>query len=176
MNMNSSKTYVIALALAALFAGCVGSGPNTEQGAVGGAALGAVAGAIVGNNSGSHNALGGALIGGVAGGIAGGAIGNSLDHQRGTIYHSETEATTDVVVERAPPPPPRQREVVIQRPAPDMVWVAGYYAYAGQNREGRHYEWVPGHWERPEPQYRTFVEPHWARRGRGYVYVDGYWR
>lgn len=167
------KTYVIALTVTVLSTGCVGSGPNTEQGAVGGAALGAVAGAIIGNNSGSHDALGGALIGGVAGGIAGGAIGNSLDHQRGTIYHSEAEATTNVVVEQAPPPPPPRREVIVERPAPDAVWVAGYYAYSP---DGRRYDWVAGHWERPEPQYHTFVQPHWSRRGREYVYVQGYWR
>ena len=40
-----------SVALSALLTGCVGTGPNTQQGAVGGAALGALAGAIIGNRS-----------------------------------------------------------------------------------------------------------------------------
>lgn len=170
--MKKSTSLIATLTLVTLSAGCVGTGPNTQQGAVGGAALGALAGAVIGNNSSSHNAVAGAAIGAVAGGIAGGAIGNSLDHQRGTIYTSEAQATTDVIVQAPPPPPPRRREVVVVRPAPDTVWVEGYYVYG--SRGG--YDWVPGHWERPPDRYRSYVAPHWAPRGRSYVYVHGYWR
>ena len=85
--MNTKSILAITTA-AALCAGCVGTGPNTQNGAVAGGALGALAGAIIGNNSGGHNALGGAAIGAVAGAIAGGALGNSVDHQNGTIYRS----------------------------------------------------------------------------------------
>lgn len=166
-----SRLLLVSLALSALGAGCVGSGPNTQQGAVGGAAVGAVAGGIIGNNSHSHDTLGGALIGGIVGGLAGGAIGNSLDHQRGTIYTSEAQATTDYAVESAPPPPPPPREVVVARSAPDTVWVNGYWIY-----ESRGYAWVPGHWERPPERHLAFVAPHWARRDHSYVYVRGYWR
>jgi hypothetical protein len=165
---------LVALTLSALGAGCAGTGPNTQQGAVGGAALGALAGAIIGNNSGHHDALGGAVIGGVAGGVAGGVIGNSVDHQRGTIYHSEAEATTSYVAEAPPPPPPAQTEVVVVRPAErSAVWIRGYWVYAG---EGNRYAWVPGHWEAPPERANAFVEPHWAHRGHSYVYVQGYWR
>src|ERR1035438_10303896 len=93
--MNLKPILTIALA-AILCTGCVGTGPNTQNGAVTGGALGALAGAIIGNNSGGRNALGGAAIGAVAGAIAGGAIGNSVDHQQGTIYRSEYEATSNV--------------------------------------------------------------------------------
>lgn len=151
--------------------GCVGTGPNTQQGAVAGGAMGAVAGAVIGNNSHAHDSLGGALIGGVVGAIAGGAIGNSLDHQRNTIYTSESSATTDYAVAAPPPPPAPVREVVIAQPAPDMVWVRGHYIY-----ESRGYAWMPGHWERPPARYHSYVEPHWAPRGSSYVYVQGYWR
>ena len=67
--MNSPKFpfTLTALALSGLLAGCAGTGPNTQQGVVGGAALGALAGAIIGNNSGGHNAGAGALIGAAAG-------------------------------------------------------------------------------------------------------------
>lgn len=161
----------LLLSLPVLGAGCVGTGPNTQQGAVGGAALGALAGAIIGNNSGSHDALGGALIGGAAGGLAGGAMGNALDHQRGTIYTSEAQATTDYAVATPPPPPPARREVVVVRPAREMVWVDGYWIY-----ESRGYAWMPGHWERPPARSSAFVAPHWQHRGGNYVYVRGYWR
>jgi hypothetical protein len=173
----NSRTLLVALSLAALAAGCAGTGPNTQQGAVGGAALGAIAGAIVGNNSGSHDALGGAVIGGVAGGIAGGVIGNSVDHQRGTIYRSEAEATTSYVAEAPPPPPPARQEVVMVRPAErSAVWVRGYYAYDGHDGRSERYVWVPGHWEAPPERANAFVEPHWTQRGHSYVYVQGYWR
>ena len=84
--MKTRALFLSSLALTTLLAGCAGTGPNTQQGAVTGGALGALAGAIIGNNSRGGNALGGALIGGAVGAIAGGTIGNSIDHQRGTIY------------------------------------------------------------------------------------------
>jgi len=174
----NSRLLLVSLALSALGAGCVGSGPNTQQGAVGGAALGALAGAIIGNNSGSHDALGGAVIGGIAGGVAGAVIGNNIDQQRGTIYRSEQEATTTVVMDQPPPPPPPPREVVVVRPAErSAVWIRGYWAYEGhEGRRGDRYAWVPGHWEAPPARVSAFVEPHWVQRGHAYVYVQGYWR
>jgi outer membrane lipoprotein SlyB len=173
--MKTPSLLLGSLGLASLlsFTGCVGSGPNTPQGVVGGAALGALAGAIIGNNSGSHNGASGALIGGIAGGVAGGAIGNSLDHQRGTLYTSESEATTTVIVEQPPAPPPPPPRVIIARPhRRDVVWVDGYWAYDGRGR----YEWVDGYWATPPSRRRAYVAPHWNRRDRGYVYVQGYWR
>jgi len=171
--MKTKLSLIPCLAIALMGTGCVGTGPNTQQGAVAGAGLGALAGAVIGNNSHSHDSVGGAVIGGIAGAIAGGAIGNSLDHQRNTIYTSEAQATTDYAVAAPPPPPPAPREVVVvQRERdPDAVWVGGYWIY-----ESRGYAWVPGHWERPPARYRTFVHPHWQRRGGNYIYVQGYWR
>src|SRR3954467_15462079 len=109
--MKTPHSLLLSLGILLLGAGCAGTGPNTQQGAVAGGALGAVAGAIIGNNSGSHNSVAGALIGGAAGAVAGGGIGNSLDHQRGTIYTSESQATTDYAVAAPPPPPAPVREV-----------------------------------------------------------------
>ncbi len=171
--MKTHPTFLASLVGATLltFTGCVGTGPNTQNGAVGGAALGAIAGAVIGHNSGSHNTLAGAAIGGVAGGLAGGALGNAQDHANGTIYTSEADATTRVVVQEPPPQPQVRTEVVTVQPAPETVWVGGYYTYAGNG-----YAWVPGHWERPPHAHRSFVEPHWQRRGGSYVYVQGYWR
>lgn len=172
--MKTNHLAVLALVGASLGAGCVGSGPNTQQGAVIGGATGAVAGAVIGNNSGSHNSVAGALIGGAVGAVAGGAIGNSLDHQRGTLYTSASEARTEVVVQDVPPPPPPPRVVVVrpERRQRDAVWVEGHYIYTGGNR----YEWVEGQWMVPPPRYHTYVPPHWERQRGGQVYIRGYWR
>ena len=169
--MKTTQSLLLSLTMTVLGSGCVGTGPNTQQGAVGGAAAGAVAGAIIDNNSHSHDSVGGALLGGLVGAIAGGAIGNSLDHQRGTIYTSEAQAMTDYTVQTPPPPLSPPREVVMVQPAPETVWVNGYWIY-----ESRGYAWMPGRWERPPAHYRAFVAPHWAPRSHTYVYVQGYWR
>jgi hypothetical protein len=168
--MQNQRTFAVGLVLAALCSGCVGYGPNTQQGAVGGAAAGALLGGIVGNNSRHGDTLSGAAIGAVAGGLAGGAIGNSVDHQRGTVY---AQPQNEYVVAQPPPPPPPRREVVAVRPAREAVWIEGYWTYTGR---GERYEWVPGHWEVPPPQRRAFVGPRWERRPNGYIYVRGYWR
>lgn len=171
--MKPNTAFILAsLAILTGSAGCVGTGPNTQQGAVLGAAGGALAGGIIGNNRGSGNALSGAAIGAAAGGLAGATVGNSLDHQRGTVY-SEQDARTAYVVQEPPTPPPPPREIVTARPARQAVWVQGYWAYS---EYGNRYEWVPGHWEVPPPRYRTFVQPRWERRGSGYVYIRGYWQ
>ena len=168
--MNTKIILSLAAAASVLFSGCVGTGPNTQRGAVGGAALGAAIGGIVGNNSRSHNTVAGMLLGGAAGAIAGGTLGNAADQQAGTIYQSEAEATTNVVLAQPPAPPAPPIEVITVQPAPAAIWVGGYWVYA---RSG--YGWVPGHWQMPPPRCRVFVAPHWQHRRGGYVYIRGYW-
>jgi hypothetical protein len=170
----NSKLLVSLAAAAAICAGCEGNGPNTQNGAVTGGVLGALAGGIIGHNSGGGgggNTLAGAAIGGVLGAIAGGSIGNSVDHQNGTIYRSEADATSNVAVAQVPPPPPPPVDYVTPQPTPSAVWVAGYYGF-----DGYRYNWVPGHWEIPPPNYVVFVRPHWVYRGGEYIYIRGYWR
>ena len=166
-----TKSIFSILTAVALCAGCEGTGPNTQNGAVTGGVLGAIAGGIIGNNSGGHNGLGGALIGGAIGAIAGGTMGNQVDHQNGTIYHSEYEATTNVAVPDVPPPPPPPAELQTAQPTPSAVWIYGYFDYNGGG-----YVWVAGHWEIPPPNSVAFVRPHWRYRGGSYVYIRGYWR
>src|SRR6202789_3657310 len=151
------KTKQLAAMTAAivLLAGCEGTGPNTQNGALAGGALGAVAGGIIGHNNGGGG-LGGAVVGGVLGAIAGGTIGNQVDHQNGTIYHSEYEATTNIAVPSVPPPPPPPAELQTAQPTPSAVWIYGYYEFNGQG-----YVWIPGHWEIPPPNCVAFVRPHW---------------
>lgn len=67
-------------------------------------------------------------------------------------------------------PPPPQYEVVGVAPAVGMVWLAGYWAWAGSR-----YAWRPGHWARPHPGH--YWEPHRWERGRGgWVSRGGQWR
>ena len=168
--MKLTSSLVLSLALCTLGAGCVGTGPNTQQGAVTGGALGALAGGIIGNNSGGRTWQG-AAIGAAVGAIAGGAIGNSIDWQHGSIYGSEREATTNVVVQQPPPPPPMQPEYFPPQPDPYAVWIPGAWEF-----DGRAYIWVVGHWVVPPPHYVHYVGPHWSYRDGGYVYIRGYWR
>ncbi|MBI2516595.1 MAG: YXWGXW repeat-containing protein [Opitutae bacterium] len=170
------KTRTIILPLLAAFAlgssGCVGTGPNTQQGAVSGAALGALAGAIIGNNSGGNGASG-AAIGAAAGAIMGGTMGNAADHERGTVYGGgETASASTTVVQSVPAMPAPRQEVVVVQPDPEAIWVQGYWEY-----EPRGYVWIAGHWEVPPRHYRYYVPPHWARHQHGgYVYVRGTWQ
>ena len=89
-------------------------------------------------------------------------------------YPQQYEQPAEYVVVQQPPAyPPPPREVVTVRPAREAVWVQGYWSYSGR---GNSYQWVPGHWEIPPGQYRTFVQPRWERQPQGYIYVRGYWR
>ncbi len=176
MHLLSSRSITLGLAVAAcaLGSGCVGTGPNTQQGAVTGGALGAIAGAIIGNNSG-HRTLEGAAIGAAAGAVAGGTLGNAADHQQGTLYTTQTAATTNYVVTQPPPPPPPIQRSEMSGPAhppPGAIWIDGYWLF-----DGRSYLWVIGHWEVPPPRCHVFIAPGWVRHHNGrYVYIRGYWQ
>jgi hypothetical protein len=152
----------------------VGTGPNTQQGAVTGGALGALAGAIIGNNSGGGNALAGAAIGAAAGAVAGGTIGNSVDNQRGTVYGASSRPPVYYSVQSPPPPPPGPppgQQIIPAAPAPNALWIPGYWSY-----DGYRYTWAVGHWEIPPPNARSYVAAHWENRGNGFAFVEGYWQ
>lgn len=170
--MNKHTLLIPALALAALLSGCVGTGPNTQQGAVNGGMLGALAGAIIGHNSRGGDTLGGAILGGTVGAIAGGTLGNSVDQQRGTIYgYPDERGYRRVRTEQVPPPPAAYTETVSAPPAPNAIWVPGYWAF-----DGRGYRWIAGAWEIPPPNARSYIVAHWENHGGQSVYVPGYWR
>lgn len=165
MKPTEKKITGTALAMCTVLAGCVGTGPNTQQGAVEGGALGAVAGAIIGNNSGGRNGAAGALIGAVAGAIAGGALGNSVDHQNGTIYGQPLAA---VPTYPGHPPTP---DVIVAQPLPNSVWVPGYWEWTGAQ-----YAWIAGYWAVPPAGFQVYVEGAWLFHGGGYYYRRPYWR
>ena len=168
--MNNPIKILVPVTLALLSSGCVGMGPNTQEGAVKGAALGALAGAIIGNNSGGHGGRG-AVIGAAAGAIAGGTLGNKEDHSRGTIYRSEGDATSERIYSEEPVAPAPKTDVMVVQSNPGTIWVPGHWFFSKDD-----YTWIPGHWETPPPRTRYYVPPHWKRRGQGFVYVRGYWQ
>lgn len=180
--MNSPKLILPALTLAALLGGCVGTGPNTQRGAVTGGALGALAGAIIGNNSGHGNGASGAAVGALAGAVLGGTIGNANDHQDGTVYDEpqpqyHRRARRYTRIEEVPPPPPAQpappevAEKITPSPSPEAVWIPGYWDF-----NGNAYAWTPGHWEIPPPNSRSYVASHWEVRANTNVFVRGSWQ
>jgi hypothetical protein len=65
-----------------------------------------------------------------------------------------------------PPPPPRVVRVVPPAPAPEHVWIAGYWYVVG-NR----YRWHEGYWTRPPYAGAHWVAPHHD----GERFFDGYW-
>jgi uncharacterized membrane protein YeaQ/YmgE (transglycosylase-associated protein family) len=162
--MNKTIT-ATTLVLGTLLAGCAGTGPNTQQGAVEGGALGALAGAVIGNNSGSHNGAAGALIGGLVGAIAGGTLGNSVDHEKGTIYGQPIAAVP------AYPAGAPAADVVTPQPNPYAVWIPGYWSW-----NGAQYIWIPGYWTLPPAGCHVYVTGGWIFRGGGYFYRRPYWR
>jgi len=67
------------------------------------------------------------------------------------------------------PPAPR-REVRVERPGPDYVWVAGYYA-----DDGGRWAWIPGRWERPVAPQAYWIPARYTRTARGTIYEPGHW-
>src|SRR5476649_2886517 len=170
--MNKHTLFLSALASSALLSGCVGTGPNTQQGAVNGGVIGAIAGAIIGHNSRGGDGLGGAILGGTIGALAGGAMGNSVDAQHGTLYpYPDGRGYRRAMVQPAPPPPPAYTETVPPSPAPNAIWIPGYWAL-----DRRGYAWVSGAWEIPPPNAHTYIAAHWEDQGDRYVYVPSSWR
>lgn len=65
-----------------------------------------------------------------------------------------------------PPPPPRVVRVRPVRPAPDYVWVDGYWYPVG-NR----YRWHNGYWTRPPYPGARWLQPRYESQR----YFDGRW-
>lgn len=64
-----------------------------------------------------------------------------------------------------PPPPPRVIAVPAM-PAPEYVWVEGYWY-----PQGHHYKWHDGYWTRPPFAGAYWVDPYY----HGGRYFEGYW-
>ena len=79
---------------------------------------------------------------------------------------SVVDAQVSIGIQIGLPPPPRVIVVTPARPAPDYVWVGGYW-YPVR----RHYKWHEGYWTRPPYEGARWVPP----RHDGERYFVGYW-
>lgn len=86
-----------------------------------------------------------------------------------TSPDGSTTRQTTVVTQSAPPA--LQQEVVLARPSPQHLWVAGYWTWRNER-----YEWMAGHWEVPPYRDAVWVAPRWEREGRAYRFYEGYWK
>ena len=74
-----------------------------------------------------------------------------------------------VSIRIGPPPPVYERHG--RPPERGYVWIGGY-----QRRDGDHYTWNPGRWERPPHEHDRWQPHHWQRRHGEWVMVEGHWR
>ena len=153
--------------------GCVGLGPNTQEGALVGGAAGAVAGAIIGHNRDDGKTLEGAILGGALGAIAGGVWGNRIDHETGLIYDPEGREYSSRVYRRIPNPPRISMGVehITSSPSGISIWISGYWEF-----DNGRYGWSKGHWEVPPPGRRAYIAAHWERAENGFRYRPCHWR
>jgi hypothetical protein len=69
-------------------------------------------------------------------------------------------------------PPPARREVIVERPGRDYVYIRGHWI----NGRNGGYAWVPGRWVRPEGRRNHWVDGRWVHDRGGWYYIEGYWR
>jgi hypothetical protein len=75
-------------------------------------------------------------------------------------------AQISIGIRIGPPPPPRVVRVLPPSPAPEFMWVEGYWYPVG-----RHYKWHEGYWTRPPYSGARWVAPHHD----GERFFAGYW-
>lgn len=101
-----------------------------------------------------RRALGGLLV--VATSLLVGCASTHASHREPVVYAS------------APPPSPLP-EIESGPPSPDMIWVPGYWHWAGIR-----YVWIPGHWEAPRPDH-VWKPPSYSFTGERWEYRPGRW-
>jgi hypothetical protein len=89
-------------------------------------------------------------------------------HGRVVIREDGPPPPEYVIVREAPPP--LVVEARVPAPAPDHVWIEGYWHWGGHR-----YEWMRGHWERPPHAHAVWVPAHYERRHDDWVYTRGRW-
>lgn len=73
-----------------------------------------------------------------------------------------------IIVKVAPPQP--RKELIVARPSPNHVWIAGFWKW-----EGTKHVWVDGHWVEGRPGY-VWVPGHWKKVPVGWEWIEGHWR
>ena len=79
---------------------------------------------------------------------------------------SALAAQVSIGIRIGPPPPARVVRVLPPRPAPEFVWIAGYWYPVGSR-----YRWHEGYWTRPPYEGARWV----PARHDGERFFDGYW-
>ena len=74
------------------------------------------------------------------------------------------------VAVRHPPPPPRE-EFQPSSPAPDYVWIPGYWAWGSVE-----WVWIFGRWQRPPERMVAWVPGQWVQRGDEWIWRKGHWQ
>ena len=82
-------------------------------------------------------------------------------------------ASAQITVTITPPSaPPAPRAYVQQAaPAPNYVWVPGYWSWEEQSQQ---WAWVDGYWIEDQPGY-VIVQPEWVNDGGRWVHRRGGW-
>jgi WXXGXW repeat (2 copies) len=83
-----------------------------------------------------------------------------------SVTASANHAQVSVGIVIGAPPPPRVAVVIPARPAPEFVWVEGYWYPVG-----KHYKWHEGYRTRPPYERAHWVAPHQD----GERFYAGYW-
>lgn len=68
-------------------------------------------------------------------------------------------------------PPPVRVEVATARPSPNHVWVAGHWAWRGNQ-----HVWMPGHWMMAPGSGYTYEQARWEQQNGAWVFIEGHWR
>ncbi len=87
----------------------------------------------------------------------------------GCTAHPPHRTVVTYEIRKAPPAP--RREVVVARPSPGYVWVAGHYVWKPARNS---YAWVAGKWTRPPRRGAVWVAPRYQKRHGNWVLVAGY--
>ena len=83
----------------------------------------------------------------------------------GPGYYAEERV---VVRER---PPALREEVIIERPSPRHVWIAGHWYWRGNG-----WVWVGGCWQLPPRHGVVWFPGHWTDRHGTWEWIPGHWR
>ena len=83
---------------------------------------------------------------------------------------AEESPAAPVRVGKAPPAPIAERPTT-DRPAPDAVWIEGYWSWLPARGD---YAWVAGTWRVPPPG-RFWVNGSWRRDDAGWLRTPGFW-
>lgn len=70
-------------------------------------------------------------------------------------------------------PPARRETTPPPAPTEDAIWAEGHWAWRPEGNGGR-WAWVEGRWLDEKPGH-VYVQPHWERHGRGWLFVRGHW-